>query len=142
MSKPLNLHAPVGTIAEKPGVGVLVASGAGAPTASAAGYAKGCLYLDTTNAAVYQNTGTSSSATWTPRGQGAQSAALTAAHATLTQAGTDSGDVAVQALVQNTGFGFVNAAEGEAVIACVLNLMVRVGEIEAALEAAGIVAAN
>lgn len=71
-----------------------------------------------------------------PIGKGA---ALTAAHATLTQAGTDSGDTAIQAVTNSSPFGFANAAEGEAVIACVRNLMVRVGELEARLQAAGLI---
>lgn len=69
-----------------------------------------------------------------------QQTALTAQHATLTQAGTDSGDVAIQALVNVGPFGFVNAAEGEAVVACVLNLMVRVQELEDKLQAYGLLA--
>lgn len=36
-----------------------------APTASASGYAKGCIWCDNTNGATYVNTGTASSATWT-----------------------------------------------------------------------------
>ncbi len=69
-------------------------------------------------------------------------AAMTAQHTTLTQAGTDTGDTAIQALVQNTGFGFVLAAEGEAVIACVLNLMTRMTEVENALEDLKVVSDN
>lgn len=45
--------------------GTVQAYGAGAPTASAIGFAKGCLYHDVTNGALYLNTGTSASATWT-----------------------------------------------------------------------------
>ena len=71
-----------------------------------------------------------------------QRSALTAAHAALTQAGTDSGDVAIQAITSSTPFGFANAAEGEAVVACVINAMARLAQIEAALETLGLVAAN
>jgi hypothetical protein len=65
MSKPLNLHSPVNKVAEKPGVGVIVATGTSAPSDGAAGYAKGCLFLDTDASAgsqVLVNEGTSSSA--------------------------------------------------------------------------------
>lgn len=72
-----------------------------------------------------------------------QQAALTAQHATLTQAGSDTGDVAVQAAVDSalaSSFGFANAAEFEAVVACVRNLMVRVQELEDKLQAYGLLA--
>ena len=72
-----------------------------------------------------------------------QQAALTAQHATLTQAGTDSGDVAIQAAADSSAgaaFGFANAAEFEAVVACVLNLMTRVQELEDKLQAYGLLA--
>lgn len=38
---------------------------AGVPTASIAGYSRGCLAVDTTNGKLYINTNTSLSATWT-----------------------------------------------------------------------------
>lgn len=68
-----------------------------------------------------------------------QQAALTAQHATLTQAGTDNADVAIQAAL-NGGWGFANADEFEAVVACVINLMVRVQELEDKLQAYGLLA--
>lgn len=68
-----------------------------------------------------------------------QQAALTAQHATLTQAGTDNADVAIQAAT-NGGWGFANADEFEAVVACVINLMVRVQELEDRLQAYGLLA--
>lgn len=37
----------------------------GTPTASAAGFNKGCIAIDETNGIVYVNTGTVASATWT-----------------------------------------------------------------------------
>ena len=73
----------------------------------------------------------------------AQQTALTAQHASLTQAGTDTGDVAIQAAVDSSGgaaFGFANAAEFEAVVACVRNLMARVQELEDKLQAYGLLA--
>ncbi len=51
-----------------PTTGILMAQGAGAPTASAAGYSKGCIYLDTTNGQLYINQGTVTSATWAAEG--------------------------------------------------------------------------
>lgn len=145
MSKPLNLHAGDGQISKAPNVGILDAFGTTVPADASAGYATGCTFRHTDggdSTALYVNEGSSTSSSFRAVTSATQGAALTAAHATLAQAGTDSGDVAVQALVQNTGFGFVLAAEGEAVIACVLNAMARLGEIEARLEAAGIVASN
>lgn len=145
MSKGLNIHDGTGHISKAPGFGVLDAFGVTVPADASAGYATGCVFRHTDggdSTALYVNEGTNTSCSFRAVTAATQGAALTAAHATLTQAGTDSGDVAIQALVQNTGFGFVNAAEGEAVIACVLNAMVRLAEVEARLEAAGIVAAN
>lgn len=72
-----------------------------------------------------------------------QQTALTAQHASLTQAGTDSGDVAIQAATDSSmgaAFGFANAAEFEAVVACVINLMTRVQELEDKLQAYGLLA--
>lgn len=141
MSHGVNIHDGTGVIARDP-AGILLSYGTSVPTGP--GYHPGAIFLDIDAAAgatAKINEGTLASASFVTF-KAAQGAALTAAHATLTQAGTDSGDVAIQALVQNTGFGFVLAAEGEAVIACVLNAMVRLGEIEARLEAAGIIAAN
>ncbi|MFZ9311580.1 MAG: hypothetical protein ACO24O_08780 [Arenimonas sp.] len=45
--------------------GKVFALNAGVPTASAAGWSKGALVIDTTNGKLYINTGTSTSATWT-----------------------------------------------------------------------------
>jgi len=70
----------------------------------------------------------------------AQQSALTTQHAALTQAGTDNGDVTIQAATSTTPFGFVNADEFEAVVACVVNLMTRVQELEDALQAYGLLA--
>lgn len=53
-----------GAIQEIPGIGIIEAAGAGAPTGGLAGYAKGCNYLDYTNGANYVNAGDSTSATW------------------------------------------------------------------------------
>lgn len=69
-----------------------------------------------------------------------QAAAPTAAHATITQAGTDTGDVAIQAATSTTPYGFVNAAEFEAVLAVVINNAARLSQVITALQSAGIMA--
>lgn len=145
MSHAVNIHDGTGHISKAPNVGILDAFGTTVPADATVGYATGCTFRHTDggdSTSLYINEGTSTSSTFRAVTAATQGAALTAAHATITQAGTDSGDVAIQALTSTTPFGFVNAAEGEAVLACVLNAMVRLGEIEARLEAAGIVAAN
>lgn len=145
MSHAVNIHDGTGHISKAPNVGILDCFGATVPTDATAGYATGCTFRKTNggdSTSLYLNEGSSTSCSFRAVTAATQGAALTAAHATLTQAGTDSGDVAIQSLTSVMPFGFANAAEGEAVLACVLNAMVRLGEIEARLESAGIVAAN
>lgn len=60
MSKPLDLQADVERLITVGGFTVL-AHGAAAPTDGTAGYAKGCIFIDTTGAAVYVNEGTTTS---------------------------------------------------------------------------------
>lgn len=123
---------------------ILIACGTTAPANAAAGYAKGCIFIDTDSAALYRNAGTAASADFDPLALGAvQSAALTAAKAAFTIADAEgTPDNAIAAVTSTTPFGFSNAAELITLLYKVQNLHVRVGEIEAALEAAGIVAAN
>ncbi len=67
MSKPQNVHDASGTLAEVPGIGIIHAWGTAAPTASASGFAKGCIYQKIGGAAdqnIYVNEGTSASASW------------------------------------------------------------------------------
>lgn len=71
---------------------------------------------------------------------GTQGAALTAALTALTHTAPGTPDYAIQALVQNTGFGFVTADEGETVLNVIQNLVTRVGELEARLQAMGMIA--
>lgn len=145
MSRGLSIHDGTGHISKAPGFGILDLFGTTVPTDASVGYATGCTFRKTNggdSTAFYINEGTSVSCSFRAVAAATQGAALTVAHAALTQAGTDSGDVAIQAITSVTPFGFANAAEGEAVIACVRNAMVRLAEIEARLEAAGIVAAN
>jgi hypothetical protein len=69
-------------------------------------------------------------------------AALTAQVTTITHTAPDPADYALQDMVEATGFGFATADEGNTLLAVVANLQTRLAEVEAALEAAGIVTAN
>lgn len=72
-----------------------------------------------------------------------QGAALTAAKPTFTIADAEgTPDEAIQAVTQTTPFGFVNAAELITLLYKVQNLHTRMGEVEARLEATGLIAAN
>lgn len=58
---------PQGKILEVPTIGIVFASQNAAPTASLAGYAPGCIFINTAGAVgsfVYVNSGTLASATW------------------------------------------------------------------------------
>lgn len=63
--------------------------------------------------------------------------ALTAQLTSITHTAPGTPDYALQNLVQNTGFGFVTADEGNTVLKVVLNLQVRMAELEAKLVALG-----
>lgn len=76
------------------------------------------------------------------KANGTQGAALTAQLTTITHTAPGTPDYALQDLVQNTGFGFATADEGNSLLAVVANLQARCAEMEARLEALGIVAAN
>lgn len=73
---------------------------------------------------------------------GTQGAALTAQVTSITHTAPGTPDYAIQNLVQNTGFGFVTADEGNTVLKVIANLQARLAEVEARLEGTGIVAAN
>jgi L-ascorbate metabolism protein UlaG (beta-lactamase superfamily) len=73
---------------------------------------------------------------------GTQGAALTAQLTTITHTAPGTPDYALQNLVQNTGFGFATADEGNTLLSVVANLQARLAEVEARLEGAGIVIAN
>lgn len=67
MSKTLDLHSGLAVIATIPGYGIIQAASTAAPTASAAGFANGCIYQKLGGSAdqnVYINEGTSASASW------------------------------------------------------------------------------
>ena len=74
-----------------------------------------------------------------------QGAALTTQLTSITHTAPSSPDYALQNLVQNTGFGFATADEGNSLLSVVLNLQVRMAELEARLEpttGVGLIAAN
>ena len=74
---------------------------------------------------------------------GAAGAALTAQLTTITPADAEgTPDYAIQAITQTTPYGFVTAQEAITTLYVVKNLQVRLAEVEARLEAAGIVTAN
>lgn len=73
---------------------------------------------------------------------GTQGAALTAQSTTLTHTAPGTPDFAIAALTQTTPFGFVASDEGHTVLQVIANLQVRLAEVEARLEAAGIIVAN
>lgn len=64
MSSRHNVQDATGRVETISGRGTLQAWGAGAPTASAAGFAPGCIWHDVTNGVLYQNVGSNTSATW------------------------------------------------------------------------------
>lgn len=72
----------------------------------------------------------------------AQGAALTAQLTSITHTAPGTADYAIQDLVQNTGFGFVTKDEGNTVLAVIANLQARLAQVEARLEAIGLVASN
>ena len=73
---------------------------------------------------------------------GTQGAALTAQLTSITHTAPGTPDYAVQDLTSTTPFGFVTADEGNTVLSVVANLQARLAEVEARLEALGLVAAN
>jgi len=64
--------------------------------------------------------------------------ALTAALTALTHTAPSTPDYALQNLVQNTGFGFVTADEGNTVLSVIVRLNTRVTELETKLVALGL----
>lgn len=74
---------------------------------------------------------------------GTQGAALTAQLTTLTPADAEgTPDYAIAAITSTTPFGFASAQEAITVLYVIKNLQVRLAEVEARLEAAGLVIAN
>lgn len=74
---------------------------------------------------------------------GTQRSAMTAQLTTITPADAEgTPDYAIQAITQTTPYGFVTAQEAITVLYVIKNLQTRLAEVEAALEAFGIAAAN
>jgi len=69
-------------------------------------------------------------------------AALTAQSTAITFTAPGTPDYALQDVINTNAYGFAAAEEARTFIAVVSNLQTRLAEVEAALEAAGIVAAN
>lgn len=65
MSRRQDLQSADGIVASYAPDGALFLVGHGAPSNGRVGASRGCIYLDLTNTAVYYNSGTPSSATWT-----------------------------------------------------------------------------
>jgi hypothetical protein len=64
--------------------------------------------------------------------------ALTVALTTITCSAPGTPDYAIADLVQNTGYGFVSADEGQSALKVIANLQTRVGELESKLQALGL----
>lgn len=73
----------------------------------------------------------------------AQGAALTAQLTTITPADAEgTPDYAIAGITQATPYGFASAQEGITILYVIKNLQTRLAEVEARLEAFGLVAAN
>lgn len=71
-----------------------------------------------------------------------QGAALTAQLTTITHTAPGTPDYAIQDLTNSSGYGFVTKDEGNSVLAVIANLQARVAQLEARLEAKGLIAEN
>ena len=69
----------------------------------------------------------------------AKGAALTAQLTTITSTAPVTPDYAIQDLTQTTPFGFVTKDEGNSVLSVIANLQTRVSELEARLQALGLI---
>ena len=78
-------------VLQTPGIGILYAYDFQAPTASAAGYAPGSLFVDHKNAIAYVNTGTATSATWLKIANGNIASSSQAALGAVTTVGSNTG---------------------------------------------------
>ena len=70
----------------------------------------------------------------------AEQTALTAQLTTITHTAPSSADYALQNLVQNSGFGFATADEGNTALSALANLQVRLAQLETKLQAVGALA--
>lgn len=73
---------------------------------------------------------------------GMPSAALSTQDTSITHTAPSTPDFAIQDLTQTTPFGFVTQDEGNTVLQVILNLQVRLLEVEAILEEHGIASPN
>jgi hypothetical protein len=146
MSRAPNLHTALGVIAETPNSGILLAYGTTVPADASAGYATGCLFIHTDggeNTAIYVNDGSKTSSDFNAMSTTGPGAALTAALTTITPADAEgTPDYAIAGVTNTSAYGFASAQEAITVLYVIKNLQTRQAEIEARLEAAGIVAAN
>lgn len=71
-----------------------------------------------------------------------QGAALTAQLTSITHTAPGTPDYAVQDLTASGGYGFVTKDEGNTVLSVIANLQARLAQVEARLEAIGLIAAN
>lgn len=143
--RPLVLSDPTGVAIESPGDGIMLAYGQTVPADAATGYSKGCIFIHTDAASAYTtlyiNTGTNTNATFRATTPAAQGAALTAAKPTFTIADAEgSADNAIAAVINSSAFGFSNAAELITLLYKVQNIHTRLGELEARLQAIGLIA--
>lgn len=67
---------------------------------------------------------------------------LTAQDTSITHTSPGTPDFAIQDLTSTTPFGFVTKDEGNTVLQVILNLQVRLAEVEARLEEMGLVSSN
>lgn len=116
--------------------------GTAKPTDGLAGYKTGCIFLDTdasAGAQIFVNEGTDASCDFnSPMPHGA---ALTTQLTSITiadAAGTP--DYALSALTTTSPYGLATQAEAITLLYVIQNLQVRMAEVEARLQAAGIVA--
>ena len=76
------------------------------------------------------------------KANGTQGAALTAQLTSITHTAPQTADYAIQDLTNTGGYGFASKDEGNTVLSVIKNLQVRLAEVEARLEALGMVATN
>lgn len=69
-----------------------------------------------------------------------KAAGLTTALTTITASAPGTPDYAIQNLTATSPYGFVTADEGQSVLKVIANLQTRVGELEARLQAYGLLA--
>lgn len=120
--------------------------GAAVPSDGATGYGKGCQFFHKDGSGVttllYINNGDKDSCAFKQVFVFTQGSALTAQLTTITHTAPGTPDYAIQNFTQSSPFGFVTADEANTVLSVIANLQARVAELEARLEALGLVAAN